>query len=161
LFLLKISFIITPCRFGSSVLYFYYYLFQPSPLFTRFINAEIVITLGRTKRFYEVLGGFVWGDVVVFGLFWFLVSIAVLYLQDWILFLLIVSLFWLVRSLGETIYWLNQQFTPRSNNHPKQYLATKIFKNDSVWFAHQIFWQCVTVVTIITSIYLAKLWLTN
>jgi len=51
---------------------------------------------------------FVWGDAVIFGLFWTVALIVAWVLKDWYLFLLIVSVFWVVRSLGETIYfsWL-------------------------------------------------------
>lgn len=111
---------------------------------------------------YSVLrlyGAFVWGDMVVFGLFWTLASAVSLLLHDWILFLLAISLFWLVRSLGETQYWFHQQFTPQKGNPPEKFLLYKIFKSDAVWFVNQIGWQCVAVVTIITSLYLAKLWL--
>lgn len=110
-------------------------------------------------QFLTPFGIFVWGDAVIFGTFWTLVSAATLLFNDWILFLLIVSVFWVVRSLGETIYWLNQQFSKINRNPPEQYWIYKYFHNDSVWFIHQIFWQCVTVITIIFTIYFAKLWL--
>ena len=105
------------------------------------------------------LGIFVWGDAVIFGAFWFLVSVTILLLNDWILFLLIISVFWLVRSLGETIYWFCQQFTSTKRNPPKSLPFYKYFHNDSIWFIYQIFMQCITVVTIITTIYLIHLWL--
>lgn len=104
-------------------------------------------------------GIFVWGDVVVFGLFWTGVSLTSLILNDWILFLLVISVFWVVRSLGETIYWFNQQFTGLNKNPANKLPLYSIFENDSVWFIYQIFWQCVTVVSIIFSIYFTKLWL--
>lgn len=104
---------------------------------------------------------FVWGDAVVFGLFWTVVSVSVLLLQDWILFLLFLSLFYLIRSIGETIYWFNQQFSKVIRCDPEKYWTHKIFHNDSVWFVFQTVHQCITVVTLITSIYLARLWLTS
>lgn len=104
-------------------------------------------------------GIFVWGDAFIFGIFWTGVAIASILLQDWVLFLLIFSLFWLVRSVGETIYWFNQQFSTIIRCKPEKYISHKIFHNDSVWFAFQITHQCITVVTIVTSLYLAKLWL--
>ena len=112
---------------------------------------------GDTKIFV-ILGSFVQGDTVVFGLFWFIVSIAVILINDWILFLLIISVFWVVRSFGETIYWFNQQFSKINRNPPEKYWFYKYFGNDSVWFIHQIIWQCVTVISIIFTIYFAKLW---
>ncbi len=105
------------------------------------------------------LGIFAWGDVVIFAPFWILASLVTLVLNDWYLFLLILSVFWAVRSLGETIYWLNQQFSTINRNPPENLLGYSIFHNDSLWFVHQIAWQCVTVVSIIFSIYFARLWL--
>lgn len=103
--------------------------------------------------------GFVRADNVVFGLFWFIISIITLLLDDWLLFLLILSTFFLVRSIGETIYWFLQQFHPREGNNPSKFWYYKFFRNDSVWFVNQIYWQCITVLTIILDIYLIKLWL--
>jgi len=105
------------------------------------------------------LGIFVWGDAVILGLFWSLISLTSVLLKDWILFLLILSLFWVVRSLGEIIYWLNQQFSPIIRNPPKNLMGYKFFRNDSIWFIYQVFWQCVMVVSLITTIYLSNLWL--
>jgi hypothetical protein len=110
---------------------------------------------------FNLIGAFVWADAVVFGLFWTLISITCLILNNWILFLLIYSVFWLVRSIGETIYWFLQQFSTINRCPPENYKIHKIFKNDSVWFVFQIFWQCATVVTIITSIYLAHFWISS
>ena len=107
------------------------------------------------------MGIFVWGDAVVFGLFWFLSSTIACLLNDWLLFLLTVSVFWVVRSLGETFYWFNQQFSKIDRNPPNHMRGYKFFKNDSIWFVYQIIWQCITVVAIITTIYLGSLWVTN
>jgi len=114
---------------------------------------------GLTKLFYW-MGIFVWADAVVFGLFWFLVSLVILFVfKSWLLFLLIVSVFYLVRSVGETIYWLNQQFSTLNRNPPHTLRGYKLFKNDAIWFVYQIWWQCITVISIITTIYLAALWI--
>src|SRR3990170_1609189 len=99
----------------------------------------------------SVFGIFSWGDAVVFGLFWVLVSLITLVLNDWILFLLIISVFWVVRSFGETIYWFNQQFSAKTYawNRPERLALHWLFRNDSIWFIYQIAWQCVSVVSII------------
>lgn len=114
---------------------------------------------GHPPKIYGFFGAFVWADLVVFGAFWALSGLASLILNDWLLFLLIISLFWLVRSVGESLYWFFQQFSPRKGNAPEKFWIHKVFRNDSVYFVHQIYWQCVTVVTIITSLYLGNLWL--
>lgn len=116
-------------------------------------------TNGLTPQ-YLPLGAFVWADAVVFGLFWVIVSVFTFLFQDGLLFLLIMSVFWGVRSLGEIIYWLNEQFSTINRNPPEKFIFLfKIFPNDSVWFINQIFWQCVLVVSIIFSVKLFTLWL--
>lgn len=109
--------------------------------------------------FLFFLGIFVWGDAVVFGLFWFLASLLTFFLKDWLLFLLIISVFWTVRGLGEPVYWFNQQFSTINRNPPEKLLGFKLFKNSSIWFIYQIVWQCITIVSIIASIFFAGLWL--
>lgn len=104
-------------------------------------------------------GIFVWGDAVVIGLFWFIASMVSYLLNDAILFSLILAVFWGVRSLGETTYWFNQQFSTVDRNPPKKLRGHRLFENDSIWFVYQITHQCITVISIITSIYLAALWI--
>lgn len=115
---------------------------------------------GHTDNIFNFYGAFVWADLVVFGLFWTIVSFLCLYRKDWLLFLLVLSAFWLIRSFGETLYWFHQQFTPRGGNEPEKFWFHKIVLNDSVYFVNQIYWQCISVITFITTLYLAKLWLT-
>ena len=110
---------------------------------------------------FYAFGAFVNADLVIFGAFWTLISLISLILRDFILFLLIISIFWLIRSIGETMYWFLQQFSPRKGNNPEKFWFHRIFKDDSVWFVLQIYWQCITVITIITSLYLGKIWLQN
>jgi hypothetical protein len=117
--------------------------------------------IGNTFLLYP-FGIYVWGDAIVFGVFWFLVSAAILLLNDWILFLLVISVFWFVRSVGETIYFINQQFSD-IKRQPKEslpfYNYVKIEDEYTLWFLAQIFSQCITIVSIITSVYLFHLWL--
>lgn len=106
-------------------------------------------------------GSFVWGDAAIFGLFWLAAALVCFLLGDWLLFLLITSLFWVVRSLGEMIYWFNQQFSKVNRNPPEDKLIFRIFHNDAVWFVYQIVWQCVLVAALVASIYLTHLWLSR
>lgn len=106
-----------------------------------------------------VLGVYVWGDAVVFGVFWFLISIITLLLADWVLFWLIFSLFWVVRSFGETIYWFNEQHAVKKRVNIKKKYLYKYFHNDSVLFIYQIIQQCITVISLVASIYYASLWI--
>lgn len=113
---------------------------------------------GKTKSLFFI-GAFVWADAVVFGLFWTIVTISIIYLKDLRLFLLIISVFWVVRGLGESIYWFNQQFSTVNRNPIKHHTLYTIFHDDSVWFVDQIIWQCITVLSIVASIYFSWLWL--
>ncbi|MEK7096969.1 MAG: hypothetical protein AAB859_01490, partial [Patescibacteria group bacterium] len=85
---------------------------------------------GTTEYFFW-LGIFAWGDGIIIGPFWFLASLTSFLLKDWNLFLLTVSAFWLVRSFGETIYWLNQQFVKTESNYYQKVMGYRFFKNDS------------------------------
>lgn len=106
-----------------------------------------------------VIGGFVWGDGVVFGSFWTVISLFCFILKDWILFLFIFSLFWLVRSIGEAIFWLNQQFMPMKRYKPEDFPLFFLFHDESVYFVNQIIFQCLTVVSLIASIFAGRLWI--
>lgn len=109
--------------------------------------------------FYFLLGAFVWGDTIIFGLFWFIMSLVLLSMKSWVLTQLTFSVFWVVRSLGETIYWFLQQFSSINRNPPHKLFLYHIFKNDAIWFVIQIFWQCITVVSILSSLYFAAVWI--
>lgn len=137
------------------------------PIFAAF--SFLVLLLGiyfssKQKSFQEtkflgLMGVFVWGDAPLIALFWFAASLLVFFLRDLYLFFLIVSVFWAVRSLGEVIYWINQQFSALKRNPPEKLFGYSFFKNESIWFVYQLYWQIVLVVSIIFSIYFACLWL--
>jgi hypothetical protein len=109
--------------------------------------------------YHTLFTSFVWADHIVFGVFWAMISIAILYLNDWILFLLLLSFFRLVRSTGEVLYWFLEQFAVGHHNPPQKFWLYKIFHNDSVWFVLQIINQCWMVIFGITTLFLANLWL--
>ncbi len=115
-------------------------------------------SFGLTKLLFP-LGMYVWGDVFIFSVFWTLVSIISILIGNLYLFLLIVSLFWVVRSFGETIYWFNQQFSTVKREPIEKVEFYSIFKNEAVWFVQQIKNQCITVIALVASIYFATLWL--
>lgn len=105
------------------------------------------------------IGIFVWGDAIIISPFWVVASCFSIFLNNWYLFLLFISVFWTVRSLGETIYWFNQQFSTINRNQPEKLRGYCFFKNDSIWFIYQLVYQCLTVTSIITTIYLVNRWL--
>ncbi|MFA5584847.1 MAG: hypothetical protein WDA09_11605 [Bacteriovoracaceae bacterium] len=108
---------------------------------------------------FNLLSIYVWADAVIFGVFFFLISVAALFLRDFILFLLIFSLFWTVRSIGESIYWFLEQFAVNHRNPEHTLWLSRWFPRNSSWIANQILHQCITVIGIIASVYLFKLWL--
>jgi len=107
------------------------------------------------------VGGFVWADGVVYGLFWFLTSLVCLVLGNWALFLLTVSVYWAVRTAGESFFFFNMQFQPLEKYPPKYFALYKHFHNESVYFAFQVTWHCVTAICIVLSIYLSTIFLAN
>jgi hypothetical protein len=111
---------------------------------------------GLTKYLFFI-GAFVWGDLLILGPFWIIVSLISIFLNNWTLFLLFCSLFWVIRSLGETIYWLNEQFAYTKRNPPPTLSFHKLVQGDAIWFIYQLFWQAVFVFATITSIYLASI----
>lgn len=108
---------------------------------------------------FNPISAFVWADAIVFGTFFFLVSALTLYLQDFLLFLLIFFVFWTVRSIGEQVYWFLEQFATNHRNPPHTLWANRHFPGGSVWVSLQIFWQCISVIGIIMSVYLFSLWI--
>ena len=110
---------------------------------------------------FVIYGAYVWADIVIFGIFWAIVSIVIILANDWLLFLLTLSVFWVVRSFGEMIYWFNQQFSTitRYSFKSDHWLIKMFNRNYTIWFIFQICMQCITVISLIFSIYFAKLWL--
>lgn len=126
-------------------------------LFVRaYVECKNKNAYGLTKPLHP-LGMFVWGDVFIFSIFWATTSTVSLLLSNIYLFLLIYSLFWVVRSFGETIYWFNQQFSNIKKESPESIHLYSIFQNDSVWFIQQIRNQCMTVISLVFSIYFAMM----
>lgn len=105
------------------------------------------------------LGSFVWGDMIVLGPFWIIVSLISILLNNWYLFWLFVTVFWIIRSLGEVIYWLNEQFSGKNRNPPHTLKLYNMFQGDSIWFIYQLFWQCIFIFSIILSMYFGIRWL--
>jgi hypothetical protein len=105
----------------------------------------------------NIIGAFVWGDAIIFGLFWAIVASMFLYFQNWLWFLIVLSAFWLIRSIGETIYWFLNQFIPLKHNKPENFFFYRLVRNDSVYFIAQIWWQCLTTAFLVLLIYLITL----
>lgn len=131
---------------------------------TLFIKSIYEITKKKNPygklNFGIIYGGFVFADYMVFCAFWTAVSFTLIFLNDFLLFLLVYSVFWLVRSIGESIYWFLQQFsTLIHKNPPQRFFLYRLVKSDAIWFVNQIIWQCLTVIFSVSTIYLTQLWL--
>jgi len=107
--------------------------------------------------FLNIVGAFVWADAAIFGIFWGVLSLILALLDQTTLFLLFLSIFWIVRSLGEILYWMHEQFTVNKRNHTLPW--SQFFQDDSILFVYQIFWQCIMVISILLTIYFAHKWL--
>lgn len=108
-----------------------------------------------TTPWLSWLGIFVWGDAIIISLFW--VGLAVLGLwagSKW--WWLGVAIFWAVRGVGETVYWLNQQFSTIKRNPPETMWGYQWIRSEAIWFVYQIFWQMVTVVAIMAGILIGR-----
>ena len=104
------------------------------------------------------LGIFVFADALIIGPFWVITAFFFLVYPSLVLLGLVFSVFWAVRSFGETIYWLNQQFSPIKREPPQKFLLYKLVKNDSVWFLHQLIAQVTLVVSLISSVIFLNLY---
>lgn len=105
------------------------------------------------------LGAFVWGDMIILGPFWIIVTLISVFLNNWYLFLFFVSVFWIIRSFGEIVYWLNEQFAGKNRNPPHTLNFSKFINSEAIWFIYQLFWECVFVFSLVLSIYFCKMWL--
>jgi hypothetical protein len=103
---------------------------------------------------FILIGAFVWGDALIFGLFWIIISSLAIILHNWFFLLMSYSVFWIVRSIGETLYWLNQQFSSLQLNPPERFFLSRYFTGNSIGFIYQIFWQCITVISVVSLVYL-------
>lgn len=101
------------------------------------------------------MGAFVWGDVLVLAIFWIIASLVAFFVDSTLLFWLIFSVFWVVRSAGEVIYWFLEQFSAKVRNKPTDLLGHSFVNgSEAIWFIYQVFWQCVLVVALIASVWL-------
>ncbi len=112
---------------------------------------------GNTYFLYP-LGIFVWGDGIIIGAFWVISSIISLLLNDFLFLLIIIAVFWVIRSYGEMTYWFHQQFSPIIRNPADKLIGYKYIKKDSIWFMYQVLWQCILIASIIASVYLISIW---
>jgi len=105
-------------------------------------------------------GTFILGDAIVFSLLFFIVSLVLIYKNDFRYTLLTFLLFWIVRSAGEVVYWLNYQFTsihPHPVMNQLEFLTGPISEK-SVYILYQAANQAILVVWLIVLFVLIKNW---
>ncbi len=127
-------------------------LYSLSGFFVGFRNTHSKKNPYGLSRLFYPIGAFVWADAVIFGLFFSLACVISLFLQNFTLFILTYSLFWTVRSLGEQFYWFLEQFSTTHRNPEHTLWVSKFFPRNSSWIAMQVFWQCISVVSIISTV---------
>lgn len=115
----------------------------------------------QTTPYLLWMGIFVWADAIVIAPFWIVSSLASFIFEDWILFCLLASLFWVVRALGETVYWIQEQFAATHRNEPKSLAGEKMFRGELIWVIYQLIWQCICVAAVLCSIYFGYLWVSS
>jgi len=128
-------------------------------IFAQAINQTRNGNVFRETHHLSWLGIFVWGDALIIAPFWILASFIGLLNQNGNLFFLVGSLFWVIRSLGEVMYWLNQQFSNQKRNPPEKLFFYNFINSDAIWFIYQVFWQCIFVFVVIGSIFFGWRWI--
>jgi hypothetical protein len=104
-------------------------------------------------------GAFVWADAAILCMFWGIAGFIILYFNNWSLFCLLFSAFWLIRSLGETLYWFLTQFTNLNKDPAEKFFLNKFFPGGAVFFINQMLWQCISIIALLSTIYFAYQWI--
>lgn len=113
------------------------------------------------------LGAFVWEDLLIFSLYNIVASLVILIIKDFRFIIVFPLAFWLIRSLGETLYWFLQQF-----NQPASYPHSEYDWNKGGWvrsifgdlsdqkyfIIYQITWQVASVMCLVGLTYIFKNW---
>jgi hypothetical protein len=101
-------------------------------------------------------GAFIWGDLLIFGLFWGIACIILSKLNNHYYYFLTLYSFWLIRSIGETMYWFTQQFSQIENPWPNYYPHIAFLQTitpKEIWVFHQLIWQSICIISLIGLIY--------
>lgn len=112
-----------------------------------------------------IIGAFVWEDLFIFSLLGFCVTSIVLLTNDIRIGYLSFTVFWIVRSAGETLYFFLEQFTqdkmyPHVLTHHFTALRN-IFgdiSDQKCYIIMQISFQTILVFSIVSTIYILINW---
>ncbi len=123
----------------------------------------IAVSQGNFSQFEPELfffglpfGSFIWGDLFIFSLLWFVLCIMLLKAKNPRYFWIALCSFWLIRGVGETLYWFVQQFSPDHqpwiNYYPRIFFLDHL-KPEEIWVFHQVIWQAITILSLFGLIY--------
>ncbi|GIW62412.1 MAG: hypothetical protein KatS3mg090_0238 [Patescibacteria group bacterium] len=115
-----------------NIFLFCFYIFSPKEDF-------------KLTPYLFLLGMFVKVDIPLISIFWIVSSIFALYLNNFLIFSTLFFGFWSIRSLGEVVYWLLQQFSLVKRNPPERLCFSSYFKGEAVWVVYQVFWQVILI----------------
>lgn len=123
---------------------------------------------GQIKFIYAwgaIMGAFVWEDLFLISILHVLISIIVLVVLDVRIALLLLSIYWVVRSTGESAYFMLQQFLePKHEPHfidAHFSILRKIFgkiSSQQCFILLQVFHQLHGVLWISILLLLIKFW---
>jgi len=138
-----------------------------------FIFAVVKVRAEKEEGFWTFLpviltlfnGVFILGDATFFSIFFFIVSLILIYKNDIRYTLLVFLIFWIVRSAGEVVYWLNYQF---ASIHPHELqlvpvrnqfeLLTGPLQEKEVYILYQVVNQLTLITCLILLFVLIKNW---
>lgn len=114
-----------------------------------------------------IVGAYVWEDVIVFAPLFLAMALLTLLTQDLRIGLLCFLVFWVVRSLGETVYFFLEQFLePKVMPHNirrQLEMVSNMFggiATQKAYILMQIMFQTVTVTGVVCIILLLQHWQT-
>lgn len=112
------------------------------------------------------VGSFVWEDLFIFSLYGLFATLVTLITQQLRLGLLFFIVFWLVRSIGETMYFFLQQFI--QPKHAPHYLDNIHFivlrrlfgplSKQQCYIIMQIVFQVITMIALVSLVVLLMNW---
>ena len=122
--------------------------------------------IGFVYRCAFLLGDFIWEDVFVFSGFTFLVAMFLLVVHDIRFGLVIFAIFWIVRCMGETLYFFFQQFhKPTHFPHAIGPQLGEFFgilfgkiSDQKAYILMQVFHQVLTMIAATVLVFVLKYW---
>ncbi len=102
------------------------------------------------------LGIYVYGDGIIVGAWWSLLTLLTLAIGSWDWWALGACCFWLIRAGGEVIYWLIEQFAATHRNNPRDLWGYRWVKDESIWFIYQLINQCFMIFALLGIFYFVK-----